>query len=321
MAGMQDLSRVGELEFEEVQELERQFSADLERVFEGREKEFGAHLRGMLFELWNQARGTKSDVVKELDELRELKNQRTELTALISSLFKNDEDIRQHIKQEATNVMGSLFWEHLNSHLSGGANDIALALALSRTLDLGEGLGGLLMPGSSRYTITNTGNAAVLPELDTTQPENDEVQKNLQARLRHEGLLPSEDFHESWKWAPVHLNTETGETFAFNHWNWRERYGPHPEEVRVPLAWDGCRWYFPNPRPVGDEGYYDVLTLYVDGVELDCTNYLSYQWEHEWDPLRVVNVIKSVWGIPEAGMGSEMVEAVFRHVEKTTVPY
>lgn len=317
MAGMQNLARFGEFEFEEVKELERQFAADLELVFEGKQKQFGQHLEGMLFELWARARGTKSDVVRELEELRELKDQRTELEATIALLFKEDEDIKQYIKQQASNVMGSLFEDHLNRNLQ--VPSVNTSMAIIQMLQDHLTIGGVLGQHGPTHQlefpeITGTG----LPEFDISEAAagTDSVQKNLEERLRHLGVLPPEHFHESWQWAPVYFNTLSGEAKAFQVYNPNERFDPHPVEVRHSLAWDGFNWHFPNPRPIGND--YDAVTLFVDGIEIDRNEYPVFQWEHEFDHIRGEHCIKSVRGHFAVG-GTEIVEAVYRDIVKTTV--
>jgi len=250
---MLDLERTGELEFEELQELEIKFAEDLERVFQGKQKEFGDHLRGMLFELWAQARGTKPAAVKELDELRKLKAEKTELRNLIGEEVKNQLPfLMEHLRSNLDNVMIAGIQQHLHNELHTPASpvfDDALATALFRVLRPGPGLEAVKSYGA--LDLNNTVSADVLPELPQyADTQADEVQRRLRKRLQHEGLLPPDDFHESGKWAPMYFNTKSGEQAAFHLESWQTRQSVTPQErIKVALAWDGAgRWRFPNPR-------------------------------------------------------------------------
>jgi hypothetical protein len=314
MAGIQDLARVGELEFEEVQELELKFSEDLQRVFEGKQADFGNHLRGMLFELWSRARGTKSDVVKELEELRQLRGEKKDLEALIADGIKAQlPAVAEQFKSTFDNVLNNELGTHLVSEFQYPNNslmDDALADALMRIIQLGDGLE--CVKEFAELIIKNTG-SSTFPELEGT--EEDQTQLNLRKRLEFEGLVPPKGFDESWKWAPVFVNTETGERAAFHHWDWQQRYDPDSEEVRVPLAWDGIHWYFPNPRPRGQE--HDILhlksllTIFIDGVEQDSSCFDGWVWE--WAQVDGISVVHRVQHLPTF-TGNEVVEARYRVV-------
>ena len=312
MAGMQDLARVGEPEFEEVQELELKFSEDLERVFEGKQDDFGDHLRGMLFELWSRARGTKSTIVKELEELRLLKAEKNDLKAMIAEGIKAQlPAVAEQFKSTFDNVMATQFNGHLINELETPASSIldnALADALMRVIQLGDGLFADAYT-FGKYTIKST----VAPDPLTSGQNDDE---RLRERLQHVGLLPPDDFHENWKWVPVYLNTETGEKAAFHMDTWQQRHNPNTREVRVPLAWDGSSWCFPNPRPPGvpnDISHLEAtLSLFIDGVEQDSN--LFHGWTWEWAGMAGESTVLRVHHLP-AWLGTEVVEARYRIFE------
>jgi len=319
MAGIQDLARVGEFEFEEVQEFELKFSEDLERVFEGKQDDFGDHLRGMLFELWSRARGTKSDIVLELEELRQLASEKKDLEALIADGIKAQLPvIAEQFKSTFEGVMVAGIQTHLHNELefptSGGMFDDALAAALTRVINPGDGLETVKEYGK----ITIKADGSSFPEFTTNDPE-ELTQVRLRKRLQFEGLLPADDHQDSWKWAPVFMHTDSGERAAFHLWNWRERHDPDPQEIRVSLAWDGVHWCFPNPRPRGKHNdilhLVNILTILINGVEQDSSSFHGLFWH--WETFDGESCVTKVQCLP-AYEGTEIVEARYRVVEKYT---
>lgn len=301
--------RVG---IEDLKQLDAKFLEDLDAVFEDRHQEFGDHLRGMLLELWTRARGTKSDIVKELEELRELKKEKLELKELVSSVIKAElPAVAQQFKASFEDVMGTNFRAHLVAELENPNSydiDAALSSALERVLELSGSLEG--RASADRFLLEASGSSTIsaLPELDESTNQPDKTQQVLHRRLEFAGLLPPSDFSSSWSWKPVFLNTESGERAAFSYDDWRERWPLSDyREVRVPLAWDGTAWLFPNPRPLGRNGdigsLTDVITIIADGVEQSSADFWGWCWH--WNGNQAV----SVSGISGASSGTELVEA------------
>jgi hypothetical protein len=318
MTKFEELSRVGELEFDEVKELEQKFKFDLELVFEGKELEFGDHLRGMLFDLWSRARNNKTEIAKELEELRQLKASRSELEQLIDDRIKAALPLAgDQMAAEARLVFETELEMRLRTVLENPVDlDRSLAVALERVINPGDGLEHEL--GVDRLTISrDPDQAAFSPLKYDPHGSPDPVQTWLRERLRYEGLLPTDDFHESWNWAPMYFNTQTGEKAAWDNHNWRERFNIDPEERLMPLAGDGFNWYFPSPRPVGDQNNTDAITLFVNDVEVPRLDYPMFQWSFEWDMLRNENVITAVANLSVHVNPGDRVEARYRIIEKT----
>jgi len=320
MTKFEEPSRVGELEFDEVMELELKFKFDLELVFEGKELEFGDHLRGMLFDLWSRARNNKTEIAKELEELRQLKASRSELEQLIDDRIKAALPLAgEQMAAKARLVFETELEMRLQTVLEHPLNlntDRSLAVALERVINPGDGLEHKLE--TDRLTLSKDPDQASFPALKLdSHGSPDQVQTWLRERLKHEGLLPPEDFYELWTWAPMYFNTQTGEKAAWDNRNWRERFDISPEERLMPLAGDGFNWYFPSPRPVGDQNNTDAITLFVNGVEVPRLDYSAFQWSFEWDALRSENVITAVANLSVHASPSDRVEARYRVIEKT----
>lgn len=275
------------LELEEVKELERQFTKDLEAVFEEKAEEFGPHLRGLLLELWMRARDVHPHIVKEVESLRKLREQHKTLEQTVTEVLKGT------LPAITQNVLNTNLEGYLVSALESPTStmDQALTKALERVLQV-EGLEmhnqfyNLLLRAPSIES-------SALPEL-TDPTANDKTQDVLLQRLKAAGVLPPDEFHESWKWAPVFFNTHTGAQAAFHYDSWQQRYmAQKPREMR--LAWSGTTWLFPNPRPQvvtpnDDTELGDRILFVVDEVQQDRWDYIRWSWAFEGNQLVGVDI-------------------------------
>jgi len=284
------------LELEEVKDLERQFTKDLEAVFEEKAEEFGPHLRGLLLELWTRARDVHPQIIKEVESLRKLREQHKTLEQTVTDVLEGMlPAITQQLRHASENVLNTNLEGYLVSALEMPVNcsgiDQALTTALERVLWV-EGLELDNEYDNLRLRAPSIESSA-LPEL-TDPTAYDKTQDVLLQRLKAAGVLPPDEFPESWKWAPVFFNTQTGAQAAFHYDSWQQRYmAQKPREMY--LAWSGTEWRFPNPRPQvvtpnDDTELGDRILFVVDEVPQDRWDYITWSWTFEENQLVGVDI-------------------------------
>lgn len=289
------------VELDELLELQNQFANDLELVFQGKQLEFGDHLRGMLFELWVRGRDVPLSTVKELEELRELQRDGLQLKKMVGELLQEElTAVSDRFQATFESVLQTHFKDHLVKELNNYSYDLdeAVVRCLLRVLN-----------PNGTFTISGMGDRVGLTVegggqggFPSFHGQEDDAQKNLRDRLEWEGILPSALIPPEWE--PLYQNIDTGEVASFHRQELDTRT-PLGREVRVHLAWDGSSWRFPNPRP---NACRENLTIFVDGeVQKD-----TYRWEFfdEWCLDRNGRVFLRV-ELPYSA-GTEIVEAIYR---------
>ena len=310
------------LEFDEVLQIQEQFATDLEEVFEGKELEFSDHLRGLLLELWSRARGSSSSIVKELEELRQLKAERLELQEMIANTIKAQlpellktelPSVSDQFKSTFESVLEMQLKPQLINQLQNFDLDFdkAMSTCLARVIVPTNGLTtthsvGFLEIGPEAGELV-----AGLPKFEGVKDDGtvDKTQENLQARLRFEGLIAPESSPDAWKWRPVQIHIETGELVGFQPGYPADTY-PAVEPIRVRLSWDGSYWRFPNPRPAGMSGScLQAVRIFIDGIEQDQSQHGLWNWTTELDVVGK-EVLATV--MINTTIGHEVVEAEYR---------
>lgn len=312
------------LELDEMLELENQFENDLELVFQGKQLEFSDHLRGMLLELWLQARAIPSVAVQELEELRKLKAENLELKNMVEEIVRAEFPnlirdklpvFSEQFRVVVETVFSSEFRPQLVKELTNynHALDSALSQSLFRVINPTGGLETGM--AGDRFELS-VGSAGLNPGLPPFQAPSDgfsvdPTQENLRARLEWEGILTDTSVDKDW--IPVRYNLKTGSLSAFQHENSLTTRYPIGREIRVRLAWNGVSWIFPNPVPTGtwtdDHKHIQIL---VNGTIQEAYERPSWIWDSRYQVNTSRYEFTGIRAISAAFHGTEIVEAVYR---------
>jgi len=274
MVDVTQLERVGELEFDELAQLEQAFDSDLELVFDGKAKEFAPHLRGMLFELWMRARDRPGGITQRLGELEELEKKKLEVREEVSSEFERQlPAVTQQFKSQFESAASSTF--NLNFVAALELEDFTVDTAIVKMLERVLKLHGLELTNFVNNLELKTSGSSSIPKLEDYDSD-DEFQKVLQARLLREGFVLPGRIVSSSDWRPVFMNTETGRQGALDV---SADLFTNVELISTYLVEDAGSWRFPYPPPAYDYDLCEHVQLIVDGLEqvnAACT------WNHEY---------------------------------------
>jgi len=270
---------------QELLELDAEFLKDLEEVFDDRADEFSTHLLSMLLELWSRARARPGAVDEELEQLRELKQQKDELRDLVQREFKQQlPAVAEQFKSQIESVLVDVFNTHLAATFNSGGQmtDEALCRALERVVST---MGLSLTNFGSKVQLMTGSADPTIPELALHDPD-DEWQAALRERLKREGLLRPDK-----NWVPVYVHAESGRHVGL------ESDGEVIEQRRIDtlLTRDNMDlyWVFPNPRPLQhlEDNECRGIELWVNDYP---TQNASCTWHSEHDVSRGCQVITKV---------------------------
>ena len=240
-----------------LQRREAAFEEDLSDVFEERAEEFGAHLRGMLFELWERATQRPASEDELLKSVKELEGKKAEIGALVAEEFKKQlPHVATQFEKKIESVMERHFPAHLTAELEDPKNEPMLCRRLEELLKFEMPFEtyneGWRLRISSRSSENGT---FIPPELPKYEPD-DEYQRALLDRL---------DRDDNYR--PVMMNRSTGRQGILEG----EYSLIMAQDVEVHLAPTdgGCVWLFPNPRPDGGSS----LSVHVNNVQAPAGNY------------------------------------------------